>query len=86
MPVKCKNYEENTTEKRMNGKEPSSQMKRTDWWLKEVGDVGVGKMDDGDLKAQTSSYKVSQSWGCCNWGEIPRQNTFETEIKGKNKV
>lgn len=24
---------------------------------------GVGKMDENDQKVQTSSYKISQSWG-----------------------
>ena len=26
--------------------------------------LGVGKMQAGDQKAQTSSYQVGQSWGC----------------------
>ena len=28
-----------------------------DWWT-------LGKMSEGNQKAQTSSYKVGKSWGC----------------------
>ena len=28
------------------------------------GELGVGKMGKGDQKVQSSSYKISKSWGC----------------------
>ena len=40
----------------------NQSMKQRDW-LPEVGGGRWGKMGEGGQKVQTSSYKISKSWG-----------------------
>ena len=42
----------------------SSQIKRKKDGCQMGGDWGMGEMDEGDQKIQTSIYKVNKSWAC----------------------
>ena len=44
-----------------NPEKPNSWKQRTDLWLPEVGDDGVGKIGQGGHKVQASSYKINKS-------------------------
>ena len=41
-------------------KHKNSQVWKTDWWLPQVGGCGVGELEEGGQKVQTSSYKVNK--------------------------
>lgn len=45
-------------------KQNKTQIQIMRWWYpEERGGLRMGKLGEGDQKAQTSSYKINNSWG-----------------------